>query len=79
VNFSSRKRAGFGNYQSSHDTSMFYIGMRILKTCGTRAGYNIFLYETVGGTDYVNSRGGSMPLYFCFQQGLSFGISMVFK
>lgn len=56
VNFSSRKRAGFGNYQSSHDTSMFYIGMRILKTCGTRAGYNIFLHETVGGTDYVNSR-----------------------
>jgi len=35
---------------------MFYIGMRILKTCGTRAGYNIFLHETVGGTDYVNSR-----------------------
>eukprot|EP01018_Ginkgo_biloba_P017061 Gb_09128 [translate_table: standard] len=56
VNFSSRKRAGFGNYQSSHDSSMFYIGMRILKTRGKRAIYNIYLHESVGGTDYVNSR-----------------------
>ncbi|EFJ08518.1 hypothetical protein SELMODRAFT_236021 [Selaginella moellendorffii] len=55
VHFSSRKRAGF-EYQSSGDTSMFYIGMRILKTRGKRAKYNIFMHESVGGTDYVNSR-----------------------
>lgn len=35
---------------------MFYIGMRILKTRGRRANYNIYLHESVGGTDYVNSR-----------------------
>ncbi|ERN17768.1 calpain-type cysteine protease DEK1 [Amborella trichopoda] len=52
----SRKNAGFRNYQSSHDSSMFYIGMRILKTRGRRAAYNIYLHESVGGTDYVNSR-----------------------
>ncbi|KAF3782219.1 Calpain-type cysteine protease [Nymphaea thermarum] len=52
----SRKTAGFRNYQSSHDSSMFYIGMRILKTRGRRAAYNIYLHESVGGTDYVNSR-----------------------
>ncbi|KAK9169580.1 hypothetical protein Syun_001720 [Stephania yunnanensis] len=52
----SRKTAGFRNYQSSHDSMMFYIGMRILKTRGRRAVYNIYLHESVGGTDYVNSR-----------------------
>ncbi|XP_073105600.1 calpain-type cysteine protease ADL1 isoform X2 [Elaeis guineensis] len=52
----SRKTNGFRNYQSSHDSSMFYIGMRILKTRGCRAAYNIYLHESVGGTDYVNSR-----------------------
>ncbi|XP_072998652.1 calpain-type cysteine protease ADL1 [Typha latifolia] len=52
----SRKTSGFRNYQSSHDSSMFYIGMRILKTHGRRAAYNIYLHESVGGTDYVNSR-----------------------
>ncbi|KAG1342741.1 Calpain-type cysteine protease ADL1 [Cocos nucifera] len=52
----SRKTNGFRNYQSSHDSSMFYIGMRILKTRGRRAAYNIYLHESVGGTDYVNSR-----------------------
>ncbi|KAK6145065.1 hypothetical protein DH2020_021885 [Rehmannia glutinosa] len=52
----SRTTAGFRNYQSSHDSMMFYIGMRILKTRGCRAGYNIYLHESVGGTDYVNSR-----------------------
>ncbi|KAK1309862.1 hypothetical protein QJS10_CPA08g01351 [Acorus calamus] len=52
----SRKGAGFRNYQSSHDSLMFYIGMRILKTRGRRAAYNIYLHESVGGTDYVNSR-----------------------
>ncbi|KAJ7955438.1 calpain-type cysteine protease DEK1 [Quillaja saponaria] len=52
----SRTTAGFRNYQSSHDSSMFYIGMRILKTRGRRAAYNIYLHESVGGTDYVNSR-----------------------
>lgn len=52
----SRKASGFKNYQSSHDCSMFYIGMRILKTRGHRAAYNIYLHESVGGTDYVNSR-----------------------
>ncbi|ONK69723.1 uncharacterized protein A4U43_C05F26050 [Asparagus officinalis] len=52
----SRKNNGFKNYQSSHDCSMFYIGMRILKTRGCRAAYNIYLHESVGGTDYVNSR-----------------------
>ncbi|KAK9274194.1 hypothetical protein L1049_019008 [Liquidambar formosana] len=52
----SRTTAGFRNYQSSHDSMMFYIGMRILKTCGRRAAYNIYLHESVGGTDYVNSR-----------------------
>ncbi|XP_038724877.1 calpain-type cysteine protease DEK1 isoform X2 [Tripterygium wilfordii] len=52
----SRTTAGFRNYQSSHDTMMFYIGMRILKTRGRRAGYSIYLHESVGGTDYVNSR-----------------------
>nr|GMD20747.1 calpain-type cysteine protease DEK1 [Ipomoea batatas] len=31
-------------------------GMRILKTRGRRAAYNIYLHESVGGTDYVNSR-----------------------
>ena len=31
---------------------MFYIGMRILKTRGRRAAYNIYLLrESVGGTD----------------------------
>ncbi|GAB2286981.1 Calpain-type cysteine protease dek1 [Dionaea muscipula] len=48
--------AGFRNYQSSHNPLMFYIGMRILKTRGRRAAYNIYLHESVGGTDYVNSR-----------------------
>ncbi|KAK7819504.1 calpain-type cysteine protease dek1 [Quercus suber] len=52
----SRTAAGFRNYQSSHDSMMFYIGMRILKTRGRRAAYNIYLHESVGGTDYVNSR-----------------------
>ncbi|WCJ28805.1 calpain-type cysteine protease family [Euphorbia peplus] len=52
----SRTSAGFRNYQSSHDSMMFYIGMRILKTRGRRASYNIYLHESVGGTDYVNSR-----------------------
>ncbi|GLT26977.1 hypothetical protein SLA2020_020110 [Shorea laevis] len=52
----SRTAAGFRNYQSSHDSMMFYIGMRILKTRGHRAAYNIYLHESVGGTDYVNSR-----------------------
>lgn len=52
----SRTTAGFRNYQSSHDSMMFYIGMRILKTCGRRAAYNIYMHESVGGTDYVNSR-----------------------
>ncbi|KAG0455407.1 hypothetical protein HPP92_024699 [Vanilla planifolia] len=52
----SKKSMGFKNYQSSHDCMMFYIGMRILKTHGRRAAYNIYLHESVGGTDYVNSR-----------------------
>ncbi|KAJ9153323.1 hypothetical protein P3X46_026773 [Hevea brasiliensis] len=52
----SRTAAGFRNYQSNHDSMMFYIGMRILKTRGRRASYNIYLHESVGGTDYVNSR-----------------------
>ncbi|KAF2593019.1 hypothetical protein F2Q70_00042989 [Brassica cretica] len=52
----SRTTPGFRNYQSSHDSQLFYIGMRILKTRGHRAAYNIFLHESVGGTDYVNSR-----------------------
>ncbi|KAK6925768.1 Peptidase C2, calpain, catalytic domain, partial [Dillenia turbinata] len=52
----SRTTAGFKNYQSSHDSMMFYIGMRILKTRGRRAAYNIYLHESMGGTDYVNSR-----------------------
>lgn len=52
----SRTVAGFKNYQSSHDSMMFYIGMRILKTRGRRAAHNIYLHESVGGTDYVNSR-----------------------
>ncbi|KAJ7980590.1 calpain-type cysteine protease DEK1 [Quillaja saponaria] len=52
----SKRAAGFRNYQSSHDSTMFYIGMRILKTRGRRAAYNIYLHESVGGTDYVNSR-----------------------
>ena len=30
--------------------------MRILQTRGNRAKFNIFLHESVGGTDYVNSR-----------------------
>ncbi|XP_042008073.1 calpain-type cysteine protease DEK1-like isoform X1 [Salvia splendens] len=52
----SRTTAGFRNYQSSHDSQMFYIGMRILMTRGCRAAYNIYMHESVGGTDYVNSR-----------------------
>lgn len=52
----SRTTAGFRNYQSSHDSMMFYIGIRILKTRGRRAAYNIYLHESVGGTDYVNTR-----------------------
>ncbi|CAM8889204.1 unnamed protein product [Rhodiola kirilowii] len=51
-----RQTPGFHNYQSSHDSMMFYIGLRILKTNGRRASYNIYLHESVGGTDYVNSR-----------------------
>ncbi|KAI4386305.1 hypothetical protein MLD38_004246 [Melastoma candidum] len=42
----SRTTAGFRNYQSSHDSLMFYIGLRILKTRGRRAAYNIYLHET---------------------------------
>ncbi|MCO5606609.1 hypothetical protein L7F22_060797 [Adiantum nelumboides] len=56
VHFSSRRRSSFGNYQSSGDSSKYFIGMRILQTRGNRAKYNIFLHESVGGTDYVNSR-----------------------
>ncbi|GAA0139178.1 cysteine protease [Lithospermum erythrorhizon] len=52
----SRTAAGVRNYQSSHGSQMFYIGMRILKTRGRRAAFNIYLHESVGGTDYVNSR-----------------------
>ncbi|XP_078428400.1 calpain-type cysteine protease family [Wolffia australiana] len=51
----SRRAAGFRNFQSSHDSELFYIGMRILKTNGCRA-YNIYMHDTVGGSDYVNSR-----------------------
>lgn len=29
--------------------------MKILKTHGHHAAYNIYLHESVGGTDYVNS------------------------
>ncbi|KAH6559054.1 hypothetical protein KP509_1Z029900 [Ceratopteris richardii] len=56
VHFASRRRSSFGNYQPSGDSSKYYIGMRILQTRGNRAKYNIFLHESVGGTDYVNSR-----------------------
>ena len=52
----SRKTNGFRNYQSSHDSSMLYIGLRILKTQGCRAAYNIYMHESAGGSDYVNSR-----------------------
>ncbi|GLJ45014.1 hypothetical protein SUGI_0947480 [Cryptomeria japonica] len=55
VNFSSRKKASFGNFQSSYDTSRFYIGMGILKTCGKRA-YDMCREDVVGVTEYVNSR-----------------------
>ncbi|XP_047260771.1 calpain-type cysteine protease DEK1-like, partial [Capsicum annuum] len=48
----SRTTASFRNYQLSHDSMMFYIGMRILKTRGRRAAYNIYLHESVGGKDY---------------------------
>nr|XP_009403924.1 PREDICTED: calpain-type cysteine protease ADL1 isoform X1 [Musa acuminata subsp. malaccensis] len=58
----SRKSNAFRNFQSSHDSSLFYIGMRILKTRGRRAAYNIYLHESVGGTDYVNSREVSCEL-----------------
>ncbi|KAK7318765.1 hypothetical protein RJT34_03472 [Clitoria ternatea] len=58
----SRTTAGFKNYQSSHDSLMFYIGMRILKTRGKRAAFNIYLHESVGGTDYVNSREISLEM-----------------
>ncbi|MQL72578.1 hypothetical protein Taro_004937 [Colocasia esculenta] len=51
----SRKTTGFRNFQSSHDSLLFYIGIRILKTNGCRA-YNIYMHDTVGGSDYVNSR-----------------------
>ncbi|KAJ3692452.1 hypothetical protein LUZ60_012802 [Juncus effusus] len=51
----SRKTKGFKNYQPSND-AMYFIGLRILKTRGRRAAYNIYLHESVGGTDYVNSR-----------------------
>uniref|UniRef100_A0A7N1A3N3 Protein DEFECTIVE KERNEL 1 n=1 Tax=Kalanchoe fedtschenkoi TaxID=63787 RepID=A0A7N1A3N3_KALFE len=51
-----RQTPGFHNYQSSYDSLMFYIGLRILKTSGRRANYNIYLHESVGGTDYVNYR-----------------------
>ncbi|PPS13973.1 hypothetical protein GOBAR_AA06593 [Gossypium barbadense] len=56
----SRTAAGFRNYQSSHDSQMFYIGMRILKTRGRRAAYNIYLHESVG----VSSGGFSSLLVF---------------
>ncbi|KAG2552578.1 hypothetical protein PVAP13_9KG552600 [Panicum virgatum] len=52
----SRKTNGFRNYQSSRDSSMLYIGLRILKTQGCRAAYNIYMHESAGGSDYVNSR-----------------------
>ncbi|KMT14308.1 hypothetical protein BVRB_4g070930 [Beta vulgaris subsp. vulgaris] len=52
----SQTAAGVRNYQSSHNSTMFYIGIRILKTLGRRAGVNIYLHESLGGTDYVNSR-----------------------
>ncbi|XP_042456933.1 calpain-type cysteine protease ADL1-like [Zingiber officinale] len=58
----SRKSNAFRNFQSSHDSSLFYIGLRILKTRGRRAAYNIYLHESVGGTDYVNSREVSCEL-----------------
>ncbi|KAG6476656.1 hypothetical protein ZIOFF_065901 [Zingiber officinale] len=57
-----RKSNAFRNFQSSHDSSLFYIGLRILKTHGHRAAYNIYLHESVGGTDYVNSREVSCEL-----------------
>ncbi|PHT49469.1 Calpain-type cysteine protease DEK1 [Capsicum baccatum] len=52
----SRTTDGFRNYQSSYDSMMFYIGTRILKTRGRGVAYNIYLHESVGGIDYVNSR-----------------------
>ncbi|WOL02903.1 calpain-type cysteine protease ADL1 isoform X1 [Canna indica] len=58
----SRKTNAIRNFQSSHDSSLFYIGLRILKTRGHRAAYNIYLHESVGGTDYVNSREVSCEL-----------------
>lgn len=44
------------NYQASGDSSLFFIGMRIIKTRGRRSGPNIYMHEAVTGTDYVNTR-----------------------
>ncbi|BFI07497.1 calpain-type cysteine protease DEK1 [Marchantia polymorpha subsp. ruderalis] len=56
VRFSSKSRPGFRNYQSGGDSSLFFIGMRIIKTRGRRSGPNIFMHEAVTGTDYINTR-----------------------
>jgi hypothetical protein len=46
---------------------MFYIGMRILKTQGCRAAYNIYMHESAGGTDYVNSKGYRVNIFLKLQ------------
>ncbi|KAG6548076.1 hypothetical protein Mapa_010510 [Marchantia paleacea] len=56
VGYSSRSRPGYRNVQSGGDSSLFYIGMRIIKTLGRRSGPNIYMHEAVTGTDYVNTR-----------------------
>lgn len=56
VHFTARDRASFRNYQSTGESSRFYIGMRIIKTKGRRSGPNIYMHEAVSGTDYVNTR-----------------------
>ncbi|PHT33233.1 Calpain-type cysteine protease DEK1 [Capsicum baccatum] len=71
----SRTTVGFRNYQSSHDSMMFYIGMRILKTRGRRAAYNIYLHESIGGTDYVNSREISFSIHRDDEEQLFFFLS----
>ncbi|CAM6110257.1 unnamed protein product [Calypogeia fissa] len=56
VHFLSTRRGGIVNYQASGDSSLFFIGMRIIKTRGRRSGPNIYMHEAVTGTDYVNTR-----------------------
>lgn len=46
----------YSEYTTSADRDHYYIGIRVLKKGGMRASKDLYAYECVGGSDYVNTR-----------------------